>query len=262
MRWEHLLVSGALLQATTASPISDRNFSTNVFTSINKRQTTPPGSFIMTCSVPGTIALTFDDGPFDYTNKLLDILAQYNVHATFFINGNNMGASIETSLDKQNTLKRAYAEGHQIASHTWAHADLSWISDARRVWQMAKLDSVLMKIIGVSPTYMRPPYGSCGVACMDTMRSLGYRVVHWSLDTLDYAVEDSSEIELAQNVFNEKLPVDPSAPGPIVLAHDSRKLTVDSLTEYMIIQALNAGFKPVTVGECLEEDRQFWYKTA
>ncbi|KAL5615045.1 uncharacterized protein BROUX77_000882 [Berkeleyomyces rouxiae] len=60
--------------------------------------------------------------------------------------------------------------------------------------------------------------------------------------------------------FGQKLPTDPSEPGPIVLAHDSLELTVYQLTVPMIEKSLAAGFRLVTVGECLGESRKYWYK--
>lgn len=74
----------------------------------------PVGTVINQCTVPGTIALTFDDGPWIYTHKLLDTLAEYDAVATFFLNGINKG-SITFYPD---VLHRAVAEGHQLGSHT------------------------------------------------------------------------------------------------------------------------------------------------
>lgn len=74
----------------------------------------PFGAVINNCVTPGTIALTFDDGPYSYTNTLLDTLAEYGAVATFFLNGINLG-SITSYPD---VLQRAVAEGHQLGSHT------------------------------------------------------------------------------------------------------------------------------------------------
>ncbi|KAK9759511.1 hypothetical protein K7432_017437, partial [Basidiobolus ranarum] len=79
-----------------------------------------PGKIIETCSKAGTFAVTFDDGPSKYTGKLLDDLKARNVKVTFFVVG-------ETLLVEQNRkfLKRAYDEGHHIASHTYTHISLA-----------------------------------------------------------------------------------------------------------------------------------------
>lgn len=73
------------------------------------------GTVINNCVVPGTIALTFDDGPWQYTHALLDTLAEHDAVATFFLNGINLG-SISSFPD---VLQRAVAEGHQLGSHTY-----------------------------------------------------------------------------------------------------------------------------------------------
>lgn len=79
----------------------------------------PIGAVINQCTVPGTIALTFDDGPYIYTPTVLDTLASYGAVATFFLNGvneENLGSGIENF---PHLARRALAEGHQLASHTY-----------------------------------------------------------------------------------------------------------------------------------------------
>ena len=76
----------------------------------------PVGSIIRSCTVPGTIALTFDDGPYIYTSQVLDVLRNNNVHATFFVNGDNW-QNILTDAS-QGLIRRMNDEGHQIGSHT------------------------------------------------------------------------------------------------------------------------------------------------
>jgi len=96
----------SILSISSATPLQTR-----------PRQTTsqvPVGTVINQCTIPGTIALTFDDGPWIYTHRLLDTLAEYDAVATFFLNGINKG-SITSYPD---VLHRAVAEGHQLGSHT------------------------------------------------------------------------------------------------------------------------------------------------
>jgi peptidoglycan/xylan/chitin deacetylase (PgdA/CDA1 family) len=81
-----------------------------------KRQSSIPiGTIISSCTVPGTVALTFDDGPYIYTDELLGILASNGVVATFFVNGQNYAAI----ADYASTIQRAANAGHQIGSHTY-----------------------------------------------------------------------------------------------------------------------------------------------
>lgn len=93
--------------------ISHLSIALTIPTYPNKRDLSA-GIAIYSCTVPGTIALTFDDGPFIYTESVLDQLASAGFAATFFLNGYNLG-NIE---DYQSTLDRMINEGHQVASHT------------------------------------------------------------------------------------------------------------------------------------------------
>lgn len=76
----------------------------------------PFGTIINSCTVPGTVALTFDDGPYIYTSQVLDTLKNNNVHATFFVNGDNWSNIL--SVNDEALVHRMIAEGHQIGSHT------------------------------------------------------------------------------------------------------------------------------------------------
>lgn len=105
---------------------------------------------------PGQIALTYDDGPYLYTNDLLDILAAYGFKATFFVTGVNNGKGpIDSTPAWTSVIQRMIADGHQVASHTWSHADLSKLTDADRTTEMVKNEMAIRNIIGKFPTYMR-----------------------------------------------------------------------------------------------------------
>jgi len=93
-----------LLAGAAASP----------FANLESR-TLPFGSLIYSCTVPNTVALTFDDGPFDYTEHVLDLFDQYDAKATFFLNGHNWGYM----TDRPDTVVRMINEGHQVGSHTY-----------------------------------------------------------------------------------------------------------------------------------------------
>lgn len=78
------------------------------------------------CLVPGTVALTIDDGPWIYLNGTLDILKRYNAKATFFVVGRHNSKRYGCIYDEPQSaaLRRAFAAGHQIGSLTWSHPDL------------------------------------------------------------------------------------------------------------------------------------------
>jgi peptidoglycan/xylan/chitin deacetylase (PgdA/CDA1 family) len=101
------------------------------------------------CLKERTIALTFDDGPSEHTGNLLDILAEYNAKATFFIAGNNNGkGEIDTTKKWFDLIRRMIAEGHQVASHTFDHVRLSKTSSELRKIEMLKNERAIANIVG------------------------------------------------------------------------------------------------------------------
>jgi len=207
---------------------------------------------ITTCTVPGTVAITFDDGPSDFTNTLLDKLKQQKQKATFFINGNNFGCI----YDRAEVIKRAFNEGHQIASHTWGHQDLATLTKEQIKYQMETLDNALVKITGSKPKYMRPPFGS-GVdkpLVMETLGEMGYQVVTWDTDTNDWQGRSTQE---CLDVYR-KAPKPPKS--HIVLNHDTIKNTATTMGPQAFQIMKNRGFKITTVGACLGvTDPSQWY---
>lgn len=142
------------------------------------------GEGIYGCTKPGTVAITYDDGPYSFTNGVLDKFAAYGFKATFFVTGNNLGkGAIDTTSAWANVIRRMDAEGHQVASHTWSHQDLSVISDSQRYDQMVKNEMAIRNILGKYPTYMRPPYSSCNAACQTVMKNLGYVISYFGMAT-------------------------------------------------------------------------------
>jgi peptidoglycan/xylan/chitin deacetylase (PgdA/CDA1 family) len=110
---------------------------------------------------------------------MLDVLANYSAKATFFITGiNNAKGAIDTTAAWVTVIQKMYAAGHQLASHTWSHPDLSTLSEYRRRDEMYKLEMAMRNIVGFFPTYMRPPYSSCNSDCLATMDALGYHVTY------------------------------------------------------------------------------------
>jgi peptidoglycan/xylan/chitin deacetylase (PgdA/CDA1 family) len=142
----------------------------------------PYGVDISHCSVTGKVALTFDDGPYIYTTELLDLLKSNNVRATFFVVGNNGGKGHinDPSTGYIPIIQRMIADGHQVASHTWSHQDLTAITPDQRRAQIVNNEIALNSILGVIPTYFRPPLTRCDATCYGDLKSFGYHVV--SLD--------------------------------------------------------------------------------
>ena len=175
------------------------------------------------------VALTFDDGPSIFTGRLLDILKEHNVKATFFILGGNARIQSET-------VSRAFAEGHEIGNHTWDHPLLTetGLSDEYILQQIQWTDDIVTQIIGEPPMHLRPPYG----AYNDHVLAIaGIPFISWSIDPLDWRDRDA-EIVAARIVD--------APPGAIILAHDIHETTVDAVPA-VIVALKERGINFVTV---------------
>ncbi|KAJ5129288.1 Glycoside hydrolase/deacetylase beta/alpha-barrel [Penicillium bovifimosum] len=213
----------------------------------------PYGAVLTHCTVPGTIALTFDDGPYIYTAQILDTLAQHGARATFFLNGRNKG-SIDAFSD---LVLRAYEEGHQLGSHTYTHASLDTLSYQEIIHQMTTLEEAFVHILGFFPTYMRLPFLRHSPLVLTAMADLQYHVIGASVDTKDYEHDDP----VSNWISFEKFKAEVDAGGSVVLAHDAHQYTVELLVVNMLEEVERRGLIPVTVGECLGDSVGNWYRT-
>jgi peptidoglycan-N-acetylglucosamine deacetylase len=185
------------------------------------------------------IALTFDDGPWKgSTEKILDILKQNNIKATFFI----VGQMLQEYPDLG---KEIVAQGHVIANHTWHH----WyqhMSPQVAANEIERTTDLIYKTTGVKTTMFRPPGGIMHNGVADYARNRKYGIILWSSDSNDYSRPPVPR--LISNVMRE------AKPGGIVLMHDgggNRSNTVAALPE-IISTFRKQGYKFVTVPELLE----------
>ncbi|KAI1254824.1 hypothetical protein MGN70_002884 [Eutypa lata] len=226
------------------------------------------GEGIYPCETPGDVALTYDDGPGDFTADMLDLLAEYDAKVTFFVTGvnNNKGQIDDPSTPWPAIIRRMYTDGHQIASHTWSHADLSAITPAQRRNEMVKNEMALRNVLpgGRIPTYMRPPYSSCTAAsgCQADLAGLRYHVVYFDLDTTDYLHTGAGEIQAAIDAFDAFFAGRSAGGGDnaLAIAHDIHEQTATTLTRHMLRSLRDDGYRMVTVGECLGDPSENWYR--
>lgn len=177
------------------------------------------------------IALTFDDGPSPATTpRLLDILRGREAKATFFV----LGTMAQRSPD---ILRREVAEGHEIASHTPYHNQLTKLSFAQVRAEAVEMDRIFTEILGMRPPFTRPPYGSQNAT---VGQALGQPMVLWSIDPRDWADRNA-------NVVCTRV-VNAAKDGAIILVHDIHASTVDAVP--CIIDSLRArGYEFLTVSE-------------
>lgn len=184
------------------------------------------------------VALTFDDGPTDLSNKILDVLNKNNVKATFFWLGKNLA-------DNTEIIEKAKKKGHQIANHSWDHTN-GYNSDENVIWeqQVARTVEELKTVAGIQSKYYRPPFGGITQQQINFLGSKGITTVLWSLTTMDW---DKTQNDSDAIVYKFK---DYLHPGAIVLMHDqdfgkSEQMLV--ALEKMILYGKSQGYTFVTI---------------
>ncbi|RKP13662.1 hypothetical protein BJ684DRAFT_6269, partial [Piptocephalis cylindrospora] len=202
---------------------------------------------VMTCSKPGVFALTFDDGPSQYTKTLLDLLEKENIKATFFVLGK--------AVDEASTghwAKDAYDKGHQIAIHTYDHPHLNSLTADAVKSQITRTEQALQKVIGTIPNYFRPPYGECSPANQKILEDMGYMIVQWNVDSNDWRyMSDPKKFPLVTTNFKKALArMDGHASAAISLQHDIHKFSIDQ-TQGIIQMIKEKGFIFQTVADCI-----------
>lgn len=172
------------------------------------------------------VALTFDDGPHpEYTPRILDILGQLEVRATFFFQGVN--AAQWPAL-----VRRAHSAGHQIAAHGVDHVATSTQRRDAALVNATACHALLCEIAGAHlAPYYRPPYGDITFSALRDLGQRGYRLAFWSYDSRDSFCDAAADIE-------DRLARVPPRPGSIILFHDDYAHTVAALPQ--VISTLRA----------------------
>ncbi|MGI6095721.1 MAG: polysaccharide deacetylase family protein [Lachnospiraceae bacterium] len=180
------------------------------------------------------IALTFDDGPGKFTDRLLDCLEENNSKATFFMLGQNAQQYPEI-------VKREYDLGMELGNHTYDHTLLTRLDPEQMVGEINQTQDILTNAAGSSATVMRPPGGAYDDTVLSVME---LPVVLWSIDTLDWKTKNvQNTIDVTLNNVTD---------GSIVLLHDIHETTVEAACQ-LIPELVNRGYKLVTVSEMARE---------
>lgn len=185
----------------------------------------------MGAGIPNTLHLTYDDGPHPrLTPILLDVLAIYDMRATFFV----VGRSIRGN---ERILQRMISDGHAIGNHTWDHPDLTKVEPKRVRSEISRTNEAILSVTGVRPTLFRPPYGALSSDVRRTVREeFGLSMTMWDLDTMDWKRPGAE-------VVRERVRSG-ARPGIKVLMHDIHPQTVDAAPLIMADLA-NSGLKSV-----------------
>ena len=177
------------------------------------------------------VAFTFDDGPSQYYDDILDILEEYGMHATFFVWGRNYNSSYE------DVMKRVVEQGCELGNHTWSHPYLSKLDEAGIAQEIEQTRALLEELTGITNFLVRPPYGDSN---LKVQVSVNAPLINWSVDSADW--NNGSFDSVYTNVMSKV------KDGDIVLMHASYSFTVEAVRA-MIPELIADGYQIVSVSE-------------
>lgn len=215
---------------------------------LNKKQ--DGVTVIDNCYDSGQVALTFDDGPYDYEGDVASDLGDNK--GTFFLNGNNYVCI----YDRVDQIRALHEAGHTLGSHTWSHADLTTLDEDGINEELSKVEDAFVKILGLKPLYFRPPYGNYNDQVLSILAQRGYKKVFlWSDDTED---ADGASVSFSENVLDG---VANDYPNPhLVLSHSTIETTSSQVLPNELPKLLNAGYQLVAVDTCLGSSGEWPYE--
>ena len=186
------------------------------------------------CSIVKCVALTFDDGPGPYTDRLLQILKANDAKATFFLIGNKVAANPAGA-------KRIADAGMEVGSHTWEHPNMTTIPPEDIASQFSRASDAITAATGRSPKLYRPAGGLSNPAVRQTAAKFGLAEILWDVIPFDWA-NDSNTAATRQVLMTQ------IKPGSVVLFHDTYSSTVDLVSQFIPVLKAN-GYHLVTVSD-------------
>jgi peptidoglycan/xylan/chitin deacetylase (PgdA/CDA1 family) len=188
------------------------------------------------CSRVKCVALTFDDGPGPYTDRLLQILKDSNAKATFFLIGNKVAANPAGA-------RRIADAGMEIGNHTWEHPNMTTIPAEDISSQLSRANDAIAAATGRTPTLYRTAGGLSNNAVRQAASHLGLAEILWDVIPYDW-INDSNTAATRYMLMTQ------IKPGSVVLFHDTYSSTVDLV--YQFIPVLKANdYRLVTVSQLL-----------
>ncbi|AFK86525.1 MULTISPECIES: polysaccharide deacetylase family protein [Thermoanaerobacterium] len=188
------------------------------------------------------VAISFDASwGSDKTERLLQILRDKNVKATFFLTG--------LWIDKYPDLvKKIYEEGHDVENHSNTHPHMTQLSDSEMVDEIKACEEKLVKITGRKPYLFRPPYGDYNDKVIEIAKSLGYYTIQWDVDSLDWRGLDTEAI------INRVLPN--VKKGSIILFHNNGQFTPEAIP-YIIDKLKENGYQIVPISQLIYKENYY-----
>lgn len=188
------------------------------------------------------VAISFDAAwGSDKTEDLLKILKQYNIKTTFFL--------VAFWVDKYpDMVKKIDEEGHEIGNHSANHPNMSQLSEEKMRWELTTTSDKIEAITGKKVTLFRPPFGDYDNRVMRVSQELGYHVIQWDVDSLDY--KDYGTNAIVDRVISKV------KNGSIILFHNNATYIKDALP--IILDKLeNMGYEVVPVSHLIYKDNYY-----
>ncbi|KAF2514019.1 polysaccharide deacetylase family protein [Flavobacterium zhairuonense] len=182
------------------------------------------------------IALTFDDGPSEFTLEVLKLLKEYNAKATFFCIGKNIEAHPEI-------LQKIIDEGHLVGNHSYSHSKFfDFYTYPTIIEELRKTDQLLEKFTSKKINFFRPPYGVTTPSIRRALKFTKHKVIGWNIRSLDGGTKN---VDLILNRIKKRV-----SPGGIVLLHDTAPHSVFVLEQFLQFLQQNQ-YEVVSVEELL-----------
>lgn len=182
------------------------------------------------------IALTFDDGPSEFTLQVLELLKKYNVRAAFFCIGKNIEKHPEI-------VKQIIAEGHLAGNHSYSHSKFFDFYNAKKIKaEIEKTDELLKKFTSKKINFFRPPYGVTTPSIRRALKITGHKTIGWNIRSLDGGTKNQ---ELIFNRIIKRV-----SPGGIVLLHDTASHSVLVLEQFLQFLQQN-NYEVISIEELL-----------
>ena len=179
------------------------------------------------------VALTFDDGPGKYEDRILAAFQKYGGKGTFFFVGNQ-------AEKYPNVVKRVAEAGHEVANHSYKHENLPKLSQAGATQSLAKTNEILRRLSGQSISLVRPPYGATSSSVKAALQNQGQASILWSIDTLDWKTRNAkSSINIVLQQVKD---------GDVILMHSLYAQSAEA-AEALIPALQERGYQLVTVSE-------------
>ncbi|MDC3418175.1 delta-lactam-biosynthetic de-N-acetylase [Aquibacillus sp. 3ASR75-54] len=201
------------------------------------------GGYYLDNSGDKVVYLTFDNGYEEgYTGKVLDVLKEKKVPATFFVTGHYVE-------DQEQLVKRMVNEGHIVGNHSYHHPDFTKLSKAKMKEELESLEEAVAKITDQKEMqYVRPPRGTFNKQSIQWANELGYTHVFWSLAFVDWNTDSQKGWKKAYQQVMDQI-----HPGAVILLHTVSKDNAEALA-YMIDDLRKQGYSFRSLDDLVMKD--------